>query len=88
MRQEGLKQRVELGLRGGFSGLHEELQVLSGWLKRQEGEARVTGSKSKTESLSHVPSQLFLGPNQRIMESGSSVNQAASKTSKDNDVCV
>lgn len=32
---EGLKQRVELGLRGGLGGLSGELKVLSDWRKRQ-----------------------------------------------------
>lgn len=84
MRQEDLKQRVELRLsRGGFNGLYRELQALSGWMKRnKDGKGSVNGPNS----LFLVPSQLFLGPNQRIMESSGSTCQAVSKTSKDNDV--
>lgn len=60
---EGLKQRVELGLRGGLGGLSGELKVLSDWRKRRMGKEAFMAHKLK-HSLP-IPSQLFLGPNQR-----------------------
>ena len=90
-RLEGLKHRAEEGLGGHFRGLCGVLQALTALRERRrdkEGDRTVNGSYSKTHSLFLVPPQLFLGPNQRIMESSSSTSQAVSKTPKDTGVHV
>lgn len=59
MRPDSLKQRMEAGLRGHFSGLCGALQALTSWIRRdKEGEGTVNGSNSDSLPISFSISAL------------------------------